>query len=218
MKDMTLTQQYFTCAVNGKGKIPGLSTERQVCLLAAGLLELQMEGCISIDKKQICIAAPLPAAKQYLAPLYAFLDKPRPVKMEKLLEAYTYSFTDRYFKKLMASVGKQLAAMGLARQTAGGVFGTVSYVPAKESIHGVTDMMRAELLEEGEVTEEIAALTVLLECGGCLKPYFSQLEQKEMRARLKEMLNSPNGKLVKNMVDYVGNMIAIVTVLATAHS
>ena len=88
MKDMTLTQQYFTCAVNGKGKIPGLSTERQVCLLAAGLLELQMEGCISIDKKQICIAAPLPAAKQYLAPLYAFLDKPRPVKMEKLLEAY----------------------------------------------------------------------------------------------------------------------------------
>ena len=79
MKDMTLTQQYFTCAVNGKGKIPGLSTERQVCLLAAGLLELQMEGCISIDKKQICIAAPLPAAKQYLAPLYAFLDKPRPV-------------------------------------------------------------------------------------------------------------------------------------------
>ena len=50
MKDMTLTQQYFTCAVNGKGKIPGLSTERQVCLLAAGLLELQMEGCISIDK------------------------------------------------------------------------------------------------------------------------------------------------------------------------
>ena len=39
-----------------------------------------------------------------------------------------------------------------------------------------------------------------------------------MRARLKEMLNAPNGKLVKSMVDYVENMIAIVTVLATAHS
>ena len=77
------------------------------------------------------------------------------------------------------------------------MFGTVSYVPAKEAIHGVTDMMRAELLEEGEVTEEIAALAVLLERGGCLKPYFSQHEQKEMRARLKEMLNAPNGKLVK---------------------
>ena len=69
MKDMTLTQEYFTCAVNSKGKnIKLLSIERQVCLLAAGLLELQMEGCISIDRKQICIAAPLPAAKQYLAP------------------------------------------------------------------------------------------------------------------------------------------------------
>jgi hypothetical protein len=39
-----------------------------------------------------------------------------------------------------------------------------------------------------------------------------------MRARLKALLNSPNGKLVKNMVDYVENMIAIVTVLVTAHS
>lgn len=118
----------------------------------------------------------------------------------------------------MASIGKELVAMGLARQAAGGVFGTISYVPTTEAIHGVTDMVRAELLEDGEVTEDIAALVILLERGGCLKPYFSQFEQKEMRARLKALLNSPNGKLVKNMVDYVENMIAIVTVLVTAHS
>ena len=43
MKDMTLTQEYFICAVNGKGKISGFSTEKQVCLVAAGLLELQMD-------------------------------------------------------------------------------------------------------------------------------------------------------------------------------
>ena len=184
-----------------------------MCLVAAGLLELQMEGCICIDKKQVAVTAPLPAEKQYLMPLYAFLDKPRPVKMEKVLEAYVYSFTDRYLKELMASIGKELVAMGLARQAAGGVFGTVSYVPTTEAIHGVTDMVRA-----GEVTEDIAALVILLERGGCLKPYFSQFEQKEMRARLKALLNSPNGKLVKNMVDYVENMIAIVTVLVTAHS
>ena len=52
MKDMTLTQEYFICAVNGKGKISGFSTEKQVCLVAAGLLELQMEGCICIDKNR----------------------------------------------------------------------------------------------------------------------------------------------------------------------
>ena len=46
----------------------------------------------------------------------------------------------------------------------------------------------------------------------------SVFSDKEMRARLKALLNSPNGKLVKNMVDYVENMIAIVTVLVTAHS
>ena len=73
--------------------------------------------------------------------------------MEKVLEAYVYSFTDRYLKELMASIGKELVAMGLARQAAGGVFGTVSYVPTTEAIHGVTDMVRAELLEDGEVTD-----------------------------------------------------------------
>mgnify|MGYP000187592370 FL=1 len=52
--------------------------------------------------------------------------------MEKVLEAYVYSFTGRYLKELMASIGKELVAMGLARQAAGGVFGTVSYVPTTE--------------------------------------------------------------------------------------
>ena len=41
---------------------------------------------------------------------------------------------------------------------------------------------------------------------------------QQLLCGLKALLNSPNGKLVKNMVDYVENMIAIVTVLVTAHS
>ena len=45
MKDMTLTQSYFVCAVGRRGQLSGLSVERQVCLLGAGLLELALAGC-----------------------------------------------------------------------------------------------------------------------------------------------------------------------------
>ena len=108
MKDMTLTQEYFTCAVNSKGKnIKPQHRKAGVPFGRRNLLELQMEGCISIDRnasqRRRC-----PPQSSIWRPLYAFLDKPRSVKMEKLLEVYTYSFTDRYFRELTASVESSL--------------------------------------------------------------------------------------------------------------
>ena len=52
MKDMTLTQEYLVCAVNEKGKIGSMDIEKVVCLLAAGLLELQLAECITMDKRR----------------------------------------------------------------------------------------------------------------------------------------------------------------------
>ena len=61
MKDMTLTQSYFVCAVGRRGQLSGLSVERQVCLLGAGLLELALAGCITLGKNTAAVCAPLPA-------------------------------------------------------------------------------------------------------------------------------------------------------------
>ncbi len=41
--------------------------------------------------------------------------------------------------------------------------------PTPEAISGVVDMIRAELLEEGEITEDVVSLVVLMEKGNCLK-------------------------------------------------
>ena len=60
-----------------------------------------------------------------------------------------------------------------------------------------------------------AALTALLDKSGCLKEYFSKFEQKEIKQRLKDIAASPNGRLVGEMVEYIYNMIAIMTVLTT---
>ncbi len=58
MKDMTLSQEYLICAVNEKGKIGSMNIEKVVCLLAAGLLELQLAECITMDQKAATVTAP----------------------------------------------------------------------------------------------------------------------------------------------------------------
>lgn len=58
MQDLSITQEYYICAVNEKGRISDFSTERLVCFVAAGLLDLQLEGCLSLDKKNVTVTGP----------------------------------------------------------------------------------------------------------------------------------------------------------------
>ena len=53
MKDMTLIEQYMVCAADEKGRISSFNRERQVCLVAAGLLQMQMEGILEIGEKPL---------------------------------------------------------------------------------------------------------------------------------------------------------------------
>ena len=66
MRDLTLSQEYLLCAVNEKGRLPHLGVERTVCLVAAALLELQLEGCVAVDKKYVTVTGPLPEGQAHL--------------------------------------------------------------------------------------------------------------------------------------------------------
>lgn len=51
-----------------------------------------------------------------------------------------------------------------------------------------------------------------------MKEYFSSFEQKEIRHKLKDIINSDSGILIKEMIDYIENLIAIMTVLTVMHT
>ena len=87
------------------------------------------------------------------------------------------------------------------------------FAPVKGALDGVIDLVRSELLEEGEVTEDIAALVILLEKAGIIKNYFSPYERGQMKDRLKVIVRSPQGRQVGRMVEYVEGMLSIMTVL-----
>lgn len=219
MKDLAITQEYLICAVNSKGKISGFSTEKLVCLIASGLLELQLENCIKINKDTVTVTNNLPDDKIYLKPLYDFVNQSKPVRMGKILEAYTYSFSDKNLYELINSIGASLEDLGLVEATRTGIFGNKNaYIPNSNAVHYVVDMIRAEFLEDVEVTEDIALLIVLLDKSKLLKTYFSEYEQKEIKEKFKDLANQDTGKMIKEMVDYVENMIATMTVLIVAYT
>lgn len=218
MKDLSITQEYLICAVNSKGKISGFGSENLICLIASGLLELQLEGCIKIDKKKVTVMNNLPEERLYLKPLYDFVNQQKPVKLEKVLEAYNYSFKDRGYE-LVNSIGASLKDLDLVEVTCAGIFGNKNaYIPNSNAVHYVVDMIRAEFLEDVEVTEDIASLIILLDKSKLLKIYFSEYEQKEIKKKLKEITNSDTGKSIKDIVNTVEYMITMMSVLIVAYS
>ena len=215
MKDLTITQEYMICALNEKGKMyEMLGVEKIVCFVASGLLEMKLEGCIAMEKKKVCVISDLPEKLAHLKPLYDYINRYESVKIEKIIEEYTYTFTDKRFYELVDSVGKSLAEINMAEEIEKGILGKRKYyIPTKDAVHYVIDMIRSELLEEGEITEDIVLLTILLAKGKIIKKYFSEYEQKEMKLRLKEILNSADGHMVQEMIDHIENMIYTMTVL-----
>ena len=174
---------------------------------------------MAVDKKYVTVTGPLPEGQAHLRPLYAFVNRPKPIRKEKLLEEYTYTVTDAQRDELLESIGRSLADLGLVQPVKVGLLGKKQgYAPTPEAISGVVDMIRAELLEEGEITEDVVSLVVLMEKGNCLKPYFSAFEQKQMKQRLRALGESPTGKMVQEMVEYVENMMAIAVGLIAVYS
>lgn len=216
MQDLSITQEYMLCAMNEKGKISGFNVERLICMVASGLLEMQMDQCIELENKKVRVIRDLPEDRFYLKPLYDFINLGRPVKVEKIIEEYTCSISDKKIKEFMNAVGTSLNDMGLVTITETGIIGKrKSYLPKKEAINNIVDMIRAELLEEGEITEDIACLVVLLEKSKMIKTYFSSFEQKEIKQKLKVIMNSDSGKLIKYMVDYIESMVVMMAAITT---
>ena len=78
-----------------EGLLPGMRPERGACFLAAGLLELRLAGCLTLEKRKVSLCAPLPAELGYLRALYDRIAQKQPVKVDSLVERYLFSFSDR---------------------------------------------------------------------------------------------------------------------------
>ena len=61
MRDLSITQEYLICTLNKKGALPSTNPKASVCMIIGGLLEMQMEKCISMEDKKVIVSAELPS-------------------------------------------------------------------------------------------------------------------------------------------------------------
>lgn len=204
MKDLSITQEYMVCTVNGKGTISSYNQKAIACLIVSGLLEMQLSKCISISDKKISVCSELPEHMTYLEPLYNVINQGKPMKVEKAVEAYTIAFTNKKLYALEDAVMESLKEADVVESIKAGLLGNKeSYAPKKEIITGIIEKIRAELLEDGEISEDVIALTALMEKTGNLKDYFSKYEQKELKNKVEAIKKSDAGTLAKEMIEHI---------------
>lgn len=209
MKDLSLTQEFYICTINEKGVLPSYDQGPVACLIGAGVLEMQFEGIVSIENKRITVCKELPETMAYLAPLYEVINQGKPVKAEKVVETYTVSFTDKKLRELTDKITDSLKELQVLTPMKSGLRGKERFLPKREAVNSIIDKMRNELLEEEQPSEDVIALTALLDRAGRLKEYLSRHEQRELKQRLEEIRKSEAGNMVKEMVQHIEGMIAV---------
>jgi hypothetical protein len=212
MKDISFTQEFFLCALKPRGStaLAG-SVESFTCLLAGMLLELLMDGYIEIDeKKKVIINKALSTEKEYLASIYEFIRNNKPMKVETIAEKYAFDFKKP--EEMFRLVGRSLVIAGYATEEGGkGLFkNKVSFIPNEKEVTKVIEKLRAEFLEQGEVSDEVVVLGTLLSKSGLIKNYFARYEVQKLNERLKEIKQSEAGIIVKRLVDYIDTWIVII--------
>ncbi len=213
MKDLSFTQEFFLCALKPKGSTTLTnSIESSTCLLAGTLLELLMGGYIGLDDKNRVLAKQaLTPEKEYLSFIYEFIQNNKPMKIETVAEKFAFDFKKP--DELFRFVGQSLVKDDyLAEESGKGLFkNKVIFIPNENEVTKVIEKLRAEFLEQGDISDEVVVLGALLNKSGLIKKYFSKYEVQKLNERLKEVKQSEAGVLVKRLVDYIDTWIVIIS-------
>ena len=207
MKNLSTTQQYFLCILKKNGKISSLEMEKTTCLAASAVVELLMEDILAFDGKKLSIQVALPEEKSYLRQVYDVVVKKQPVKFENAIEYFSFNFTDKYINGLVEDLGESLAELGCVRKEKGGFMnGKTLYIPNEADVDHIVQNIRAELLEDGEISEDIVVLTALLNKSQDLQRYFSSYEKQALKKRLAEIKENPQNELIHKATEYIDTL------------
>ena len=207
MKNLSTTQQYFLCILKKNGKISSLEMEKTTWLAASAVVQLLMEDILSFDGKKLSIQVALPEEKSYLRQVYDVVVKKQPVKFENAIEYFSFNFTDKYINRLIEDIGESLAELGCVRKEKGGFMnGKTLYIPNEADVDHIVQNIRAELLEDGEISEDIVVLTALLNKSQDLQRYFSSYEKQALKKRLAEIKENPQNELIHKATEYIDTL------------
>lgn len=210
MSRKSITQEYFILAMNEKGYMLAMRREESNAgIVAAGIMDLVINGVITLEKKKISVVRELPVEFLHLASLYTYL-KEKTCSADKLMSDYMASTGSR-IRQLITEIGESLLEDHAAAREEGGVFGNkIIYIPDKNYKDELIGIMRSAMTKDDEITSHDMALFCLLKETKNLNQYFSKQESDEMRAKWKEMKREPQYKQLADMINYVSDITAMI--------
>ena len=175
-----------------------------------------MDDVIESDGKKLSVKKALPEDMRYLSPVYDFIEKKGRVGFRTVVERFSFTLSSKNIDELFDSIGDSLVAAGCVKKEKSGMLGNKNaYIPDAKAVNTIIQNIRAEILEDGELTEDIAALTAILDKTGELMRFFSAYEKKDVKKRLKEIKNDPENKDIAKVINYVEELMMIIIVSAT---
>lgn len=213
MNRKTITEEYYVLAVDKNGAISSIrSNELNSGLIASGLMDLMMDGVITIEKNKITVVKDLPEGLKHLKSLYTYLTEKNRTT-EKVMGDYVMSMGAR-MREFIGEIGETLVAEGLAEKGKGGLFGPkVTYIPVKSYKDQLIEAVKDIVKTEDEFSPRDMAFLCILQETHNLNQYFSKYESQEIKDKLKEIKKNPQNKQLAEMVNYVNSMTTVIAVL-----
>ena len=204
MKNLSYTQEYYLCAVNDKGE---LKTDAIHGALFAGavfeLLENDHIEYVGDKQERVVTAKPLDNAFAYLKPLYDFIaTQKKPLERTSITD---FVFNSKYRNELISTIGSSLVTLGYATElpSQGIIKNKTRYAPKADTEKPIIEKIRAEILEDGNMTDETFYLIVLLTHSNAIHDYFSKVESDVLKKRLEEVRNSDTFAVTREVFESV---------------
>ncbi|MBO0456378.1 GPP34 family phosphoprotein [Enterococcus hulanensis] len=211
MKNLNLSQQYLLFTMNRNGKISSINYYVGMCLVMAGLLDLQEAQVIELDQKEIIILTDqLPEELEYLNCLFEKITQLKKKRIDKLATAYGATFFEKDLKLLVAQTRNSLIDLReITVETDGN---TLSYLAKEKTIAQIV----ARLENLNQLDHDGLKLAILLKKSSYLKKYIEKPERKMLEAKIKEVKSDPVAKQTQVMISQLdwlmGAMVAITAV------
>jgi hypothetical protein len=203
MKKFTYTQEYFLCAVSGKGTIPAVTGgEAATCLVVSGITELMNAGLVALSEKEKIMAGKEWDGKlPHLKPLY---DKIAAVKRSLTIADFVVGvYNPKQINELICAVGTTLVEAGYVDEivTQARTKKNYKYVPKTPIVKEILERVREGFLGEGKPDEQTACLTALLDNAGFIREQFNKVEAETIKRALREMQKTGKPAKVRDIMD-----------------
>lgn len=214
MDQYSLTQAYTLLALDDRGKLSGLQTQRVIGLVAAGLLELEGGGIIALSSEGATILKTLPGRLVYLSPLYDELPPEGSIAMDRVVQPFIRALSTKKITAYVDALGTSLAALEAVTIVQTGVFDKKNlYLPKPAAVKNLTADIQAIGTSSTSPKRDEVALTMLLDRTQLLRDYFSYAEQQAIKGAMAALKTQGDPEIDAFLAAYEAFFTAITAII-----